>query len=243
MTSDRHTGNRHTGSRHTGNRHSDSRRGGVSKRGRARSREDTDADVRPEVAAASRGVASEEALLDAARSCLLAVGWRRTTLTDVARRAGVSRMTIYRRWPDMQTLMSDLMTREWTAIGASSALLVADESSPARRISRGVVETVQALRANPLFQKIVDVDPELLLTYLLQRRGRTQDVLLDLLVEQVVAAQETGSLRTGDAQAIARSVVLAAQGFAVSAGIMADKVDEDALAEELRILLEGYLSP
>lgn len=182
-------------------------------------------------------------MLDAARSCLLAVGWRRTTLTDVARRAGVSRMTIYRRWPDMQTLMSDLMTREWTAIGAGSALLVADKSSPARRISRGVVESVEALRANPLFQKIVEVDPELLLTYLLRRRGRTQDVLLELLVEQVTAAQETGSLRPGDPEAIARSVVLAAQGFAVSASIMADKVDEAALADELQILLEGYLSP
>jgi AcrR family transcriptional regulator len=32
--------------------------------------------------------------LDAARDCILDVGWRRTTLTEVARRAGVSRMTI-----------------------------------------------------------------------------------------------------------------------------------------------------
>ena len=33
-------------------------------------------------------------------------GVRRTTLTDVARRAGVSRMTIYRRWPDVRTLVA-----------------------------------------------------------------------------------------------------------------------------------------
>jgi AcrR family transcriptional regulator len=192
---------------------------------------------------ASRGTATEEALLDAARSCLLAVGWRRTTLTDVARRAGVSRMTIYRRWPDMQTLMSDLMTREWAALGASSALLVADEMSPVRRISRGVVETVQALRANSLFQKIIDVDPEVLLTYLLQRRGRTQDVLLDLLVDQIEAGQADGTLRAGDPQLIARGVVLAAQGFAVSASIMADTVDEAGLTDELGRLLESYLTP
>ena len=49
----------------------------------------------------------DHALLDAARATILAVGWRRTTLTDVARRAGVSRMTLYRRWPDMQTLLAD----------------------------------------------------------------------------------------------------------------------------------------
>ncbi|MCP2262032.1 transcriptional regulator, TetR family, partial [Streptoalloteichus tenebrarius] len=33
----------------------------------------------------------DDTLLDAARECVLAVGVRRTTLTDVARRAGVSR--------------------------------------------------------------------------------------------------------------------------------------------------------
>ena len=34
----------------------------------------------------------KDAYLDAARACILDVGWRRTTLTEVARRAGVSRI-------------------------------------------------------------------------------------------------------------------------------------------------------
>src|SRR6476659_9587745 len=45
--------------------------------------------------------------LDAARDCILDLGWRRTTLTEVARRAGVSRMTIYRTWSDMQQPLGD----------------------------------------------------------------------------------------------------------------------------------------
>ena len=45
--------------------------------------------------------APRDAYLDAARDCILDVGWRRTTLTEVARRAGVSRMTIYRTWADI----------------------------------------------------------------------------------------------------------------------------------------------
>ena len=57
-----------------------------------------------------------DAYLDAARACILDVGWRRTTLTEVARRAGVSRMTIYRAWADMPTLLGDLMTREWAGV-------------------------------------------------------------------------------------------------------------------------------
>ena len=61
---------------------------------------------------------NEDRYLDAARGCILATGWKRTTLTDVARRAGVSRMTIYRTWPDMETLLADLMTREWGGVVA-----------------------------------------------------------------------------------------------------------------------------
>ena len=57
-----------------------------------------------------------EGYLDAARESIFAVGWRRTTLTDIARRAGVSRMTIYRRWDDMQTLLADLLVREWDTV-------------------------------------------------------------------------------------------------------------------------------
>src|SRR3954452_12012214 len=98
----------------------------------------------------------ENVYLDAARACILDVGWRRTTLTEVARRAGVSRMTIYRTWPDMPTLLGDLMTREWSEV-VSGAVTVADtavraaggagavEASAADRIVAEVVGTVKAL--------------------------------------------------------------------------------------------------
>ncbi|MGN6576301.1 MAG: TetR/AcrR family transcriptional regulator, partial [Nocardioides sp.] len=97
----------------------------------------------------------DDALLDAAREGILAVGWRRTTLTDVARRAGVSRMTIYRRWPDMQTLLADLMTREWAVVVEDSALGAG--ASPLERLAGGVAATVAGLRGNPLFAKILEV--------------------------------------------------------------------------------------
>src|SRR6476661_4477769 len=95
-----------------------------------------------------------DGMLDAARDCVLAVGVRRTTLTDVARRAGVSRMTLYRRWPDVRSLVGDLMTREWIAVA---------EQAHQSDLVESLVEGVRRFRAHPLFQKIVDVDPELLL--------------------------------------------------------------------------------
>jgi AcrR family transcriptional regulator len=183
----------------------------------------------------------DESLLDAARDCILAVGWRRTTLTDVARRGKVSRMTIYRRWPDMQTLLADLMTREWALVVTERSGL-AEGGSTLDRISDGVVGTVAALRDNALFRKIVEVDPELLLPYLLDRRGRSQDAVLALLESLIAEGQEDGSVRDGGPVLLARSVLLAAHGFALSAETMAeDPVSIDALDEELGLLVRGYL--
>jgi AcrR family transcriptional regulator len=188
----------------------------------------------------------DDALLDAARAGILAVGWRRTTLTDVARRAGVSRMTIYRRWPDMQTLLADLMTREWAVVVEDAALTEA--ASPLQRLAGGIAATVRHLRSNELFAKILEVDPELLLPYLLDRRGRTQDAILGLVEAVILEGQADGSVRAGDPRLLARSLMLAAHGFALSTQTMTGTPElpgpsEADLDGELRALVERYLQP
>src|SRR3954470_17362101 len=102
----------------------------------------------------------EDGYLDAARATILAVGWRRTTLTDVAKRAGVSRMTMYRRWPDMQSLLADLLVREWGGL-VDDALVAAGAHADRETIAEALVGAVTALRSNALFVRIVDLDPEL----------------------------------------------------------------------------------
>jgi AcrR family transcriptional regulator len=178
--------------------------------------------------------------LDAARDSILDVGWSRTTLTGVARRAGVSRMTIYRKWPDMGTLLADLMTREWAGL-----VHVDTAGADAReRLVRSGVATVRAIRANPLFTRIVELDPELLLPYLLDRPGRSQRLVVDVIAEQIRAGQARGEVRPGDPTLLARSIVLACHGFTLSAQTMTGgKVTAARLDDELAVLLEGYLRP
>ena len=183
-----------------------------------------------------------DAYLDAARDCILDVGWRRTTLTEVARRAGVSRMTIYRSWADMPTLLADLMTRVWSGLVATTVGTSGAGDSLARLVD-DVVATIRALRENELFVRIVELDPELVLPYLLSRRGRSQDLILALLADAIRAAQRAGDARDGDPLAMARATVLAAHGFVLSAHTMVDAaVSSDALDDELRILLTRGLS-
>ncbi|GAA4816031.1 TetR/AcrR family transcriptional regulator [Nocardioides caeni] len=183
-----------------------------------------------------------DAYLDAARECILDVGWRRTTLTEVARRAGVSRMTIYRAWSDMPALLGDLMTREWGTV-VTGHVDLATEPTPGR-IADAVTATVAALRDNELFTRIVELDPELILPYLLARRGRSQELILGVLAAAIEAGQAAGTIRDGSPVALARGLVLAAHGFVLSAHTMVDDVvDQPALDAELGHLIRRSLQP
>jgi len=189
----------------------------------------------------------QTAYLDAARACILDVGWRRATLTEVARRAGVSRMTIYRTWSDMPAVLGDLMTREWGEVVAR-AVTEADaalgkRATAADRIVAEVVATTRALRENELFLRIVELDPELLLPYLLTRRGRSQEAIAELTAGRVREGQQDGSVRAGDPVAIARTLLLATHGFVLSAHTMVDdEVSEDDLDAELEHLVRSVVS-
>jgi AcrR family transcriptional regulator len=184
----------------------------------------------------------EDAVLDATRDCVLAYGVRRTTVSDVARRAGVSRMSIYRRWPDVRSLVADLMSREWHRVLVDTAAQQR-RGAVRRRTVAQMVAVAAALRAHPLLRKIREVDPEVLLPYLLDRRGASQDEMLAFVEEAVRAGQRDGSIRRGDARRMARAALLTAQSFVLSSALLADAYSETDLGTELTALLDRYLAP
>ncbi|MEU8642805.1 TetR/AcrR family transcriptional regulator [Streptomyces sp. NBC_00715] len=186
-------------------------------------------------------------VLDAVRDCVLAVGVRRTTLTDVARRAGVSRMTLYRRWPDVRSLVGDLMTREWIDVATGAMPEPRSDGQTRTLIVDGLVAGIEAFRAHPLFRKIIDVDPELLLPYVLDRRGASQEALLGLLADALKEGHADGSVRRAPVDRQARALLLVVQSFTLSLRTMTDEDDPEltsvAFLDELRTLLERTLTP
>ena len=183
-------------------------------------------------------------LLTAARESILLVGWKRTTLTDVATRAGVSRMTVYRTYVDMTALLADVMMREQASLVAGAVDSVGPSRDWSDRLAIGVARTVAALRDNELFRRMIDVDPEWVLPYLLERRGRFQDSVLEVVGERIAEGQRAGGIRAGDPVVLARAVLLTAHGFALSVPIMTDAaVVRSDLDDELADLLRRYLTP
>jgi AcrR family transcriptional regulator len=182
-----------------------------------------------------------EAILDATRASVLDFGIRRTTLTDVARRAGVSRMTVYRRYPDVDAILRDLMTREFGAAMAEIATSAGGTDGRSRVVHRAVA-AVDAMRASALMSKILEAEPELLLPYVLDRMGETQRAAVALVGVDVAAGQADGSIRAGDTRAITQALLLVTQSFVLSGGI-ADDVPESAVRAELQHTVDAMLAP
>jgi AcrR family transcriptional regulator len=186
---------------------------------------------------------ADDSLLDAARDCVLALGIRRTTLSEVARRAGVSRMTLYRRHPDLNGLLATLMTREFGAVlhGASS---VAQAAPTAReRLVAGTVASVRALVADPLMRAVLDLDPDLITPYVMTRIGGTQRAAERFLLGQLIEGHRDGSIRRGDPATQTRALYLVAQSFVLSMRPATSDVDSAALLDELTHLLDAALRP
>lgn len=181
-------------------------------------------------------------MLDAARACVEAFGIRRTTLTDVARRAGVSRPTVYRHWPDVTTLVSDALTRELRELLQGATIEDGETNAREHLVSRAASVTAELL-THPLFLRIIDTEPELLATYTFHRLGTSHLAALELITPQIRAGQDGGSIRQGEPAVLARMVLLVVQSVATSRRLTTDAMSEETLLSELRTLLSGYLAP
>ena len=180
------------------------------------------------------------AILDAARACVEEFGVRRTTLTEVARRAGVSRPTVYRRWPDTGSLLAELLVRELRKIVGRTM----PGTGPARaRLVDGVVAGAATIRENALFAKIFRTDTDLMLTYVFGRLGRNQRELILLFAALIREGQRDGSIRPGDPDELATMVLLISQSAVQSAGMVGHILEESRLDAELARALDGYLLP
>ena len=186
----------------------------------------------------------DDLVLSAARAAVLDVGLCRTTLAEVARRAGVSRMTVYRQYGDLGALVNALLTAELLGLIEAAREQVSGRPTARERLVEAGVLVVQRLAVHPLWCRVLDLDPELLLPLVVDRFGATQRAAVDLVAEQVAEGQQDGSVRADVDPALAATcLLLTAQSFVFSARILAAEAKAEASGGELRLLLDRYLVP
>jgi AcrR family transcriptional regulator len=181
----------------------------------------------------------EDRILDAAADCVVAFGVDRVTLAEIARRAAISRPTVYRRFPDTRSILAALLTVRITrALDAVPGACVGREP-----LVRRVVGVAQLVRRDDVVMSVLHQAPELAMVYLTERLGTSQQILLDAVAGEIKSAQDEGSVRPGDARELAAMTLLITQSTILSAQMVESILDAAHLVSELALALNGYLKP
>ena len=178
-------------------------------------------------------------ILAAAASCVRDFGIERVTLAEIARRAGVSRPTVYRRWPDTRSILASLLTDR--IVGAWRAVPVRGDGREA--LVTRIVDVVGQLRRDDSVRTVLRSDPELAMVYIADRLGTSQQILIDVVAEELRKAQGEKTVRPGDPRQLAAMVLLITQSVIQSGRIVTPILDAAALDAELAHVLNGYLRP
>lgn len=181
----------------------------------------------------------EDRVLEAAAACVLAVGVKRVTLTEIARRARMSRPTIYRRWSDTNGVLAALMTSRIAGVLDAIPDAGVDRAALVER----VVAVAEHLRNDEVVMSVLHDAPEFAMVYIADRLGTSQMILVDALADAIKSAQDDGSVRDGDPQQIGAMCLLITQSTIQSAQMVEKFLDRDALNAELARALNGYLAP
>lgn len=176
--------------------------------------------------------------------CVLAVGVRRTTLSDVARTAGVSRMTLYRRFPDVRGMLSALLIREFGKLLGSATEAAKSEATARGQLVVASVQMLRALATNPLMKAVIERDAEMMVPYIFERIGTNQRMIEEYLHAQLAAGHADGSIRAAsDVKIQARTIFLLLQPYVFTVRPSTSDIDLDDLLAELGRVLDVALKP
>ncbi len=183
-----------------------------------------------------RALRSRAAALAAATELLVEGGPENVTHAAVAKRAGIGRATVYRHWPDQQTLLIDALTN------GIRPLLTFDDS-PVRdqlvtQLQRQTDWLNQPVSASVIATVIERAERD-------ENARRIREDLFGLedqhFTEALMAAVQRGELRTG-VQAYARQLISRIVGpLFFRRSMLGERLDKDAVAGEVDTALAPWL--
>lgn len=173
---------------------------------------------------------TRERILDAALALFEDFGIRRTTMEDVARRAGVSRVTIYRRFPQKDRLVQAVIMREGERFFADLERAVAGRPAIEERIVEGFAFTLASARDHVLLNRLIRTEDGTL-PYLTTEGGPVIAAAREFLARQMPAGR--------DAQAVAEIVARLVLSFLLTP----DSVVPLDTPRQARAFARRYIAP
>lgn len=186
---------------------------------------------------------TSERILDASLDLVAASGLKHLTMDAAALRAGVGRMTVYRRFGDRQSLIDALAAREARRCLAALDRAVDPTLPAAEGIACGFVASLGLIRSHPLLDRLSRHEPEAALSALNAGQGAILGMGREFVAARLRDAQERGELDPGlDATHAAELVVRLAFSFLLMPESSLPLDDPDAAAETARTLIAPILN-
>ena len=146
----------------------------------------------------------DDIIIAAARESVMTVGLRRTSIAEIARKAGVSRPTVYRRYADIGELLTEVINRE--ILHMLEGLRYVPGDSRSRMLLR-IRIVVQRIIESDFFPGLVKTDPDRVLQLLTGQMSDTQlEIVEKFIVPGVEHGQEDGTIRDHDSHLLARNI-------------------------------------
>lgn len=105
-------------------------------------------------------------ILDAAVEAASVHGIGRMSVADVAARAGLSRPTVYKRYPSKDALVAATVSREAMGVVEATRQAAAGIEDPREALTAAVATVLRLAREHPLLDRVVRTEPERLVPLL-----------------------------------------------------------------------------
>lgn len=183
-------------------------------------------------------------LLDAAYEQFCRLGIRRSTMEEVARRAGVSRITAYRRFTTKDALIEQVVRREFRRYFNQFLIDIQGAETLADRVVLGFVSSLRAIRRNPLIGGLMATEPELIVPSMVSDGGRTLATVRAFVAGQLRHEQQAGNVSADvDVELVAEMMTRVSTSFLISPSQVIDLDDEERLSAVARQFLVPMLDP
>jgi TetR/AcrR family transcriptional repressor of uid operon len=179
-----------------------------------------------------------ERILAGALSCFQEVGIQRTTMDDIARAAGVSRITVFRRFDTKDQLVQIVVLRVMVEVNTLIRAAFLAEKNLEQALTAALMASLRALRDHPLFAKVVRTEPESFVRTL-STDGATVIALVRSSVSEWLGTTGGGPLSDKDAEFVAETLTrLGISLILTPDGVI--PIDDD---KRMRAYLARYVVP
>jgi AcrR family transcriptional regulator len=157
--------------------------------------------------------ATDAAIVAAAREEFVRYGIRRANMEEIARRVGVSRVTVYRRFESKAHLVRAVVMLDVEAFVSRFDQAWYGDGPVKQRVVETIVLTVQELRRHPLLSTLLRSEPNAVLAALTLDGEAEFELIRSLLTSRVQDLIDAGEIPPIDTPRVAETLLRLAYSF------------------------------